>query len=164
MREIKFRCWDNEANVMLSDISDGMMIQMNSGKVGWYDDHGDFEEKNYPLMQFTGLKDKDGKEIYEGDILKGMKRYACKPHWTNLEHKAKIDEAFNKQWAENKEFIGAVAYDRGILECANTLSSVKASFNSFNTYTTGEGIGSSWQEEIINFEIIGDIHQNPELK
>ena len=71
MREIKFRCWDNEANVMLSDISDGMMIQMNSGKVGWYDDHGDFEEKNYPLMQFTGPKDKNGNGVYESDVITG---------------------------------------------------------------------------------------------
>jgi uncharacterized phage protein (TIGR01671 family) len=60
MREIKFRQWDSGRKVMYNDI--GAVDQ------GW---NGctilKFDEN--PLMQFTGLKDKNGKDIYEGDII-----------------------------------------------------------------------------------------------
>ena len=55
-REIKFRAWDNEKKIMTNDF----VISANGDRIyGW----------NYELMQFTGLKDKNGKEIYEGDII-----------------------------------------------------------------------------------------------
>lgn len=58
-REIKFRIWDNtlkqmEAPFTLNDDFDCMQ--------GWLD--------GCQLMQYTGLKDKNGKEIYEGDIIR----------------------------------------------------------------------------------------------
>lgn len=59
MREIKFRAWDGEKMI------DTFSVQSNGDGVLYSGDiMGSWE-----IMQFTGLLDKNGKEIYEGDIL-----------------------------------------------------------------------------------------------
>lgn len=59
MREIKFRIWDGRK--MIYDC--GLLIKGNNILI---QDKGN---KNLSIpMQFTGLKDKNGKEIFEGDI------------------------------------------------------------------------------------------------
>jgi len=61
MREIKFRAWHKKDNTMYNK--------------GWYDDLLLGEDiGNKYLMQYTGLKDKKGVEIYEGDIVKTISR------------------------------------------------------------------------------------------
>lgn len=70
MRKIKFRAWDVERKEMFFPSSvawkDGTMWAAN---VFGENRHETVIEKS-DLMQFTGLKDKNGKEIFEGDILK----------------------------------------------------------------------------------------------
>ena len=66
MREIKFRAWDRDEKKMLYGVEhtyDGYKVPMPS--FGAILDLPDF----YDVMQYTGLKDKNGKEIYEGDIV-----------------------------------------------------------------------------------------------
>lgn len=56
-RELKFRVWDGSRMHKAFDLSQNPIF--------WWEKNFD-----YPLMQYTGLKDKNGVEIYEGDIVR----------------------------------------------------------------------------------------------
>lgn len=122
MREIKFRAWD-KVNKFLTQV---MTLSFRDGKVSTthYSNGGGvyLHDDEVVLMQYTGLKDKNGKEIYEGDIIK-----------------------FDKKSPEIK----SVFYKNGSF-CILDVNDVDICY-------LGDCI---FKDE---YEIIGDIYQNPEL-
>ena len=111
MREIKFRVWDKDNKCWYH--SPQLVIRPYSGKV-----NDGATTPNIGLMQYTGLKDKNGKEIYEGDIIH------C---WGG--------EYYQGYWEYNQKFVVEFGWTQSMWEMLH----------------------------VENIEVIGNIHDNPEL-
>ncbi len=88
-REIRFRAW------VTANGEDYMMISPEQVDVDW-----EYHKKNSILMQFTGLQDKNGKDIYESDIV------LFSDGWAQNEHKEVVKY-------RNAAFTNCHRYDSG---------------------------------------------------
>lgn len=140
-REIKFRVWDKTTDTMFT--GSDLIIDTGSKMVTIDDNPIDYEnDVEAVLMQYTGLKDKNDKEIYEGDVLSGGNEYD-KRYGTPVIKIGNYEEC-KELFDEDGDF-----YE---LSCTG----VYFEFND-NTCT---GIDYTC---ISNFEVIGNIYENPEL-
>lgn len=122
MREIKFRAWVNKSNnpqipanrmyqVGVVDHNNAMIV--SNGKLEFWltKAHKDFE-----LMQYTGLKDKNGKEIYEGDIIWFVPtKQAVAVEWLDDKAGFNVTGKPTKN-LENYEVIGNIHQDGDLLK------------------------------------------------
>jgi len=135
-REIKFRTWDIENKVITystKELSDFFFhIQESDGCLrDWC-----------KLMQFTGLQDKNGKDIYEGDIL--------------LDHKDFFNHKFIKAFGNDK------VSDKGVVVFTN--GSVRVEFRETESSLHCHYIDNwTYDGKIHDLEVIGNIHQNEDL-
>ena len=125
MREIKFRLWNDYDKKMMNW---NELLQRNLPNI--------FTIPSYQkwLMQYTGLKDKNGKEIYEGDIVKKL-------IWNELKFEAEGD---GQDYSYAKvQYIEELA--------------------SFHLVNKNNKILWEVGEDKYNIEVAGNIYDNPEL-
>jgi len=142
MREIKFRAWDKDKKQWLRVDTVACIVLYGNGEIGFDTGYGVIPInsnyaglQNIELMQYTGLHDKNGKEIYEGDILKEPNTifgdFLSVVEWGKLE--------ICLGWTDTPEMVGWMQ------------KPLNKKYDSYPLYIY-------WDTEII-----GNIYENPEL-
>ncbi|MBV1928627.1 MAG: YopX family protein [Gammaproteobacteria bacterium] len=151
MRDIKFRAWNKlSAHPNMIDVEQLTYDECGglSHVSGWCVDPDDGGEQTlsiaqFELMQFTGLTDKNGVDIYEGDIV-----------------------SFHVDWIgqPNKQVIFDKDFHSYVLLSGEEKRWVAKGSNHFKYWSTDEdNIYLLHEADSYDVEVIGNIYENPEL-
>lgn len=147
MRQIKFRAWDGKQMV-----TDFIRVTDQGHFIGHTTDSSE-----YTPMQYTGIMDKNGVEIYEGDIISCTKEYRHRTWNTAGENKTLANAD-----VETTNPNGKVVFDRGEFRISCSWMSIR--LNSLpEYYDRDENFHGEWSERYFDFEVIGNIHEHPHL-
>lgn len=139
MRKIKFRAWDKASEELVEIKTLNFEYQKGAVcAVDYSDINGDLEDE-WKLEQYTGLKDKNGTEIFEGDIIKIPTHYII--YGTDID--SWEDDYALVEWSE--EYGGFFIYGETSLWEVLFEGCPKNGFH----------------HEFP--EVVGNIHENPEL-
>ncbi len=146
-REIKFRAWSNNQDFMFP----WKDIYLGGSETTLKDVYDGLKSSGFVLMQYTGLKDKNGKEIYEGDIVaEKEKDFHENPIETRYE--VKIGLFDNDEEYEDRQYgCGVFLVERVFLRRGEIESCTNEVYNYDGLYG------------LDRLEVIGNIYENEEL-
>ena len=162
-REIKFRAWAKESkHIGCSHFKGTPLLQF---WINYYND-----PDGYNLMQYTGLKDKNGVEIYEGDILQCDTYHGFLKWWSNTQDMIDIAEHEKKVKSETYKQNGKVEFEQGSFRCFYKYLNFFVQWNDaikehcvIGKETKKRDTSCDCIEGWLNIEVIGNIYENPEL-
>lgn len=144
----RLRAWDKEFKEMVQ--VDALVFDEQIIKATYKNGNVVKEDlKNYVLMQSTGLKDKNGKEIFEGDILK------FNDTWSDYCYEGYVDgEITGVNYVEIEKETTCFGFGKTRIPESSLFNLVNNEHFTFKELIT---------DTSFEFEIIGNIHTNPEL-
>ena len=148
MREHKYRAWCAHDEMMYYDVQKGIIFDDGS-RYGFHnfietEDPQDYHE--WELMQYTGLQDRNGREIFEGDIIKSI--------WHGVNGRD-IGNTYVVRLGEHKYYDGECGYV-GLGFYAEQISGE-------DYYEGNLGLLDIPHDIDCLCEVIGNIYENPEL-